>query len=155
MPDQELSFEDFLSNVNPVYQDFVKQTHVYLLENGCKLKLQLAKNGYVVSYSHGKNKKVLLNFVFRKIGLLIRIYSDMIGQYIDFLETLPDAMVKSVAKSPDCKMCNPKCGKGYDFSVKGSQYHKCRYTCFLFPVDEGSIPFIRSFLENEIQSRSA
>ena len=87
MPDKELSFEGFLLNVNPVYQDFVTQIHTYLLENGCKLKLQLAKNGYVVSYSHVKSKRVLLNFVFRKSGLVTRIYGDLVNQYVDFMDT--------------------------------------------------------------------
>ena len=155
MPDKELSFEDFLSNVSPVYQEFVKETHAYLLDNGCKLKLQLAKNGYVVSYSHGKSKRVLHNFVFRKSGLVIRIYGDFVSQYLAFLETLPDAMVKSIAKAPDCKLCNEKCAKGYAFSIKGTAYQKCRYNCFLFAVDDGSIPFIKPFLANEVRERSA
>ena len=155
MPDQELSFEGFLLNVNPLYQDFVQQTHAYLFENGCKLKLQLAKNGYVVSYSHSKSKRVLLNFVFRKSGLVTRIYGDLVNQYMDFLETLPDAMIKSVAKAPVCRLCNDRCNKGYAFSIKGTDYQKCRYNCFMFTVDDENIPFIRSFLEHEIHERNA
>ena len=155
MPNNELSFEGFLLNVNPVYQDFVKKTHAWLLENGCKLKLQLAKNGYVVSYSHVQSRRVLLNFVFRKSGLVVRIYGDSADQYTDFLETLPDAMIKSIAKAPECRLCNARCNKGYAFSIRGKAYQKCRYNCFLFAVDDESIPFIKSFLENEIRERSA
>lgn len=155
MPDMELSFEGFLQNVNPLHQEFVTQIHDVMLQNGCKLKLQLAKSGYVVSYSHGKDKRVILNFVFRKSGLVARIYGDYADRYMDFLETLPDKMIKSIEKAPACKLCNPRCMKGYVFSVKGTQHQKCRYNCFLFAVDDESIPFIKTFLEHEIKERSA
>lgn len=57
MPDNDLSFEGFLSTVNPVYQDFVQSLHAFLLGEGCKLKLQTAKGGdYVVSYIENEIK---------------------------------------------------------------------------------------------------
>ena len=153
--DNELSFEDFLVNVNPVYQSFAKQMHAYLLDNDCKLKLKLAKNGYVVSYSHGISKRVVLNFVFRKNGLFTRIYGDMVNKYMDLLDNLPENMIKSISKAPECKLCNDRCNKGYSFSIKGTAYLKCRYNCFLFVVDDESIPFITYFLESEVRERSA
>lgn len=161
MLDRELSFEDFLKDVSPIYQEFVQQAHDYMLQNGCKLKLQLAKNGYVVSYSHEKSKRAIINFVFRKSGLVTRIYGDCVNRYTDFMETLPDKMIMSIEKAPVCKRlinpldCNPKCRTGYEFTVKGSLYQKCRYNCFMFEVNDESIPFIRTFLENEIRERSA
>ncbi|MDR0326220.1 MAG: hypothetical protein LBI19_09025 [Oscillospiraceae bacterium] len=155
MPDSGLSFEGFLLSVDPAHQDFVKDVHTCLLENGCKLKLQLAKNGYVVSYSHGKSKRVLLNFVFRKSGLVVRLYGDHVNQYMDFLETLPDKMVKAIEKATECRLCNERCNKGYSFSIKETEYQKCRYSCFMFPVDAESIPFIMTFLESEIKERNS
>ena len=152
-------FEDFLMNVEPQYQGFAIQTHGYMLENDCKLKMMLAKNGYVVSYLFGKKKRVVLNFVFRKSGLVARIYGDSVGQYIDFLETLPETMIKSIEKAPNCKRfenpprCSEKCG-GYVFAIKGTQHAKCRYNCFLFQVSEESIPFITAFFEKELEFRS-
>jgi len=152
MPDKDLTFTDFLNDVDPQYKEFVENLHAQLLQNGCKLKLQLAKNGYVVSYSH--DKRVLLNFVFRKNGLVVRIYGDRIGEYSDFLDSLPETMLKSIDKAPVCKLCNPKCLKGYDFAIKGNNYLKCRYNCFMFGVDDESIPFIKGFLEKELACRS-
>lgn len=151
--DKNLSFEEFLKDVDPLYQEFVQQTHDFLLSSGCKLKLQLAKSGYVVSYSHGKSKKVLLNFVFRKSGLFARIYGDYVKQ--EFLESLPPKMKQSIVKSPLCKLCNPRCMKGYSFTLEGAEHQKCRYNCFLFVLDEESIPFVRQFLETEIKERDA
>lgn len=161
MDKNELKYEDFLNDVNPMYVEAVNDINDYLLQNGCKAKIELAKNGYLVSYSHAKSKKVIVNFVFRKNGLIIRIYGDFVGKYIDFMETLPDQMIISIDKSPACKRlidptkCNSRCSMGYDFSIKGNRYQKCRYNCFMFEVNEESIPYIKVFLKNEIEKRTA
>jgi len=154
-----MNFEDFLITVDPQYQVFALSTNEYLLQNNCKLKLTQAKNGYVVSYPHGKKKRVVMNFVFRKNGLVARIYGDNIGQYLDFLESLPDKMTEGIKKAPNCKRFDdpPKCSEnciGYIFTHKGEQYQKCRYNCFMLEVDEESIPFIRTFIEKELEIRS-
>ena len=157
--EKKLTFEDFLNDVDPRYRDFAQQTHDYLLGEGCKLKMQLAKSGYVVSYGHGKSKRVVMNFVFRKSGLIARIYGENAGQYDDFLASLPDAMKKSIEKAPMCKRfeeppkCSPNCS-GYVFDLNGTQYQKCKYNSFMFEIDDESIPFIRGFLENEIKMRN-
>jgi len=160
MPESDLSFEDFINDVDPAYREFARKTHEFMLQNGCKLKLMLAKNGYVVSYPHGKSKRVIMNFVFRKKCLVARIYGDFIGQYAEILETLPEKMKSTIEKAPVCKrfedpsQCNSKCG-GYVFALKDTQFQKCRYSCFMFRVDNETAPFIQTFLENELRIRSA
>jgi len=159
MPVDGLVFEDFLIYVEPYNQDFVRETHENMLQNGCKFKLATAKNGYVASYQHVKSKLVVMNFVFRKTGLIVRIYGDNVGKYTDFLESLPEGMKKSIVKAPSCKRflnppkCNSKCG-GNVFLLGGTQHQKCRYNCFMFPVDEESMPPIRRFLEHELTCRN-
>ena len=154
-----MEFEDFLIMVEPQYQDFARSLHDYLLQNGCKCKISSARQGYLVSYQYGKKKRVLMNFVFRKSGLVARIYSDHIAKHMDFLESLPDNMKKIIEKAPTCKRfedppkCTPKCG-GYLFSFNGSDHKKCRYSCFLFEVNNESIPFIRTMVEKELKYRT-
>jgi len=146
-------------DVHPAYHGFVLQTHSYLLENGCVMKMSIAKNGYLVSYSD-INKRVIANFVFRKRGLVIRIYGDNVNLYNDFLETLPDEMKKAIDKAPVCKRliditkCNSRCRMGYEFTLNGAIHKKCQYNCFMFAVDFESIPFISDFLKNELTARS-
>jgi hypothetical protein len=160
MDKKDLKFEDFLKDVNPAYSEFVTQLHKLLLENGCGVKMDLAKNGYLVSYSD-KNKRVILNFVFRKSGLVTRIYGDVVNQYNDFLEILPEGMVKAIEKAPACKRlidftkCNSRCRMGYDFTLKGVRQQKCQYNCFMFPVNDENNPFIKTFLEKELSARIA
>jgi hypothetical protein len=160
MDKKDLKFEDFLKDVNPAYIDFATRTHEYLLENGCAVKIDMAKNGYLVSYSD-KKKRVILNFVFRKSGLVTRIYGDAINSYIDYVETIPEAMIKAIEKAPACKRmldsskCNSRCRMGYDFMLKGAHWQKCQYNCFMFPVTHESSPYIRRFLENELNARYA
>ena len=153
-------FDDFIMEVDPQFHGFVISLNEYLMINDCKLKMTSAKNGYVVSYQYGKKKRVVLNFVFRKSGLVARIYADHIGQYIDVLDSLPDSMKNTVEKAPACKRfedppkCSPKCG-GYVFDFNGKQHQKCRYMCFLFEVNNESIPLIRTMVEKELECRQA
>ena len=159
MDKNDLCFDDFINEVDPNYHGFALQTHEHMLQNDCKLKMTHAKNGYVVSYQHGKKKRVIMNFVFRKSGLFARIYCDHIGEYIETLEGISTNMIKTIEKAPVCKRfedpstCNSKCN-GYVFTLKGTQHQKCRYNCFLFAVDDESIPFIKTLFENELQHRS-
>ena len=157
---KDIKFEDFINEVDPKYREFAMQMNEYMMQNDCKLKMTLAKNGYVVSYQFGKKKRVILNFVFRKIGLFARIYADNIGQFPEVLDTFPEKMAQTIKKAPECKrfsdpsQCNPKCN-GYLFTISDTQYQKCRYNCFLFAVNEESIPFIKSLTENEIKIRKS
>jgi hypothetical protein len=101
----------------------------------------------------------MLNFLFRKNGLYVRIYGDNLGKYTDFLDRLPEIMEKEIGKVSVCKRlinpadCNPKCIMGYDFYVKDSRYRKCRYSCFQFAINSGSRPVLSEFIENERRER--
>lgn len=162
MAKEEFHFEDFLNDISPEYADIASNLHNLLIESGCGLKMQLAKNGHVVSYTDKKTKKVTVNFVSRKNGPVIRIYGDNAYKYMDFLETLPEGMVKSVGKSTDCKRlaidpskCNQKCPMGYTITIKDVTYKKCRYGCFMFEMNDSNAPYIKTFLENELRERTA
>jgi|GEM_PF-98544 len=156
---EEYSFEDFLSTVDPEYRGFVGNLHEYLMQSACKMKIEAKSSGYLVSYTHAPSKRVILNFVFRKTGLIVRIYGDHVNQYPAFIDTLPAGMLAAIAKAPVCKRlmdpndCNPKCAMGYEFVVRGDVFKKCKYNCFMFAVNEESNPFIRLFVEREVGAR--
>jgi len=158
MSETGFNFEDFLLTVDPKYQSFAQQTHEQMLQDGCALKMASAKSGYVVSYQHGKKKRVVMNFVFRKGGLVARIYGDNAGEYASFLESLPESMHKAIEKAPPCKRFEdpPRCSAnciGYVFPLNGKQHQKCRYNCFMFPVTEESIPHIKALAGKELEMR--
>lgn len=150
------SFQDFLASVDGENQKFVNDLHDELIELGCKIDVRSAKSGYVVSYS--LNQKTIANYVFRKKGLLARIYAGHIAQYMELLDTLPDSMVCSIRKAPICKRlvdptaCNQKCSMGYDFILKGEHLQKCRNNAFLFLLDETSRPYVKSLLLHEAKA---
>ncbi len=161
MSKEQIVFEDFLTNVSPVNLDFVNKTHDFLLQNGCTYKIEVAKSGHVVSYVLAKTKKVIVNYVFRKSGLIIRIYGDHINKYTDILTSLPENMAKTIEKAPVCKRlvdptkCNSRCTMGYVFDLKGTTHQKCRYNSFMFEVKEENYEAIKSFLELELKNRTA
>ena len=153
------TFEDFLAKVDPRYEGFAKDVHLSLLKEGYKAKTELKANGYSVSYSDPKTKRSLLNFLFRKNELMIRIYADNLNKYDELLEELPDSMVDEIIGSQVCKRlidpddCWDSCVTGYDFYIRDEHYQKCRYRCFIFLVNEESIPVLLRFVENECKMR--
>ena len=157
MTQEKITFEQFLEAVDAENKPFVQELHDYLLDNGCKVTFEEKKSGYIASYKHGKPPKALINFVFRKQGMLTRIYGERIGSYPGFLNDLPAEMVMSIQKAGECKRlvnntCNPKC-TGYDFMIKGEHFQKCRYNCFEFLMTKESSPYIKSFIEHELTER--
>ena len=154
-------FDDFLSAVSADYKDFVLKINEILQNCSYKTKIENKASGFFVSYSHPKTKRNLLNFLFRKNGLLVRLYADNFNKYSDFLDRLPEKMEKEIAKGVLCKRlinpndCNPKCIMGYDFFIRDANYKKCRYSCFQFAVNSDSIPVLSEFIENERKERVA
>ena len=86
------TFQDFLESVSGETRTFVSGLHDELMEHGCKVEVKAAKSGYVVSY--GLNKKTIANYVFRKKGLLARIYANHIVQYLSLIH------ISSLASAP-------------------------------------------------------
>ena len=150
------TFQDFLASVDGENQKFVSDLHDELTQLGCKIDVKAAKSGYVVSYS--LNKKTVANYVFRKKGLIARIYAGHIAQYMDVLDTLPDSMVRSIQEAPICKRlvdpaaCNQRCSMGYDFILKGERLQRCRNNAFMFLLDEESRPHMKSLLLHEVKA---
>lgn len=153
---EKYTFEDFLTSVDGENQAFVSSLHDELTELGCKLDVKSAKSGYVVSYI--LNKKTVANYVFRKKGLIARIYAGHIAQYMELLDTLPDKMVRAVQEAPVCKRladpaaCNQKCSMGYEFVLKGERLQKCRNNAFMFLLDGESRPYVKALLLNEVKA---
>ena len=144
--------DDFFKEVEPAHQSFARTTHEMLTMGGYKMKMESKASGLFVSYSHPKTKRSLLNFVFRKIGLLARLYPDNASTRFS-MDNLPASMEKELVKAPDCKMCSEKCTKGNKFLLRGQAYDKCRYNSFLFAVTEESKPVLIEWIEKEVKPK--
>ncbi|MCL1854860.1 MAG: hypothetical protein FWF86_03925 [Clostridia bacterium] len=160
MPTQEKhTFDQFLTRVSPDDLPFVLELHKSLDERGYRTKVVLAKNGYVLSYLHPKTKKTLLNYVFRKSGMLMRLYGDHFHNYLDLVRNLPEPVLAQIGAHTDCKRlldpgaCSSRCSMGYAFTVGDTLYRKCRYNCFLLPVNGGTAPHLRALAEQEARAR--
>jgi hypothetical protein len=160
MKEAAYSFEDFFAEVGENNREFVAKTHQTLVDDGYKFKVEFKASGFFVSYSFPKTKRSMINFLFRKQGLLVRIYADHFDRYADFLNLMPEKMEQEISKAHVCKRlinpddCNPKCITGYDFHVKENRYRKCRYSCFQFAVDPENLPFLSEFIEKERKERN-
>ena len=155
---EKITFEQFFETVDEDNKAFVTDLHNYLIDSGCKVTFEEKKNGYLASYKYGKPPKAILNFLFRKQGMLTRIYGERISGYPGLLNTLPNEMVQSIGNAGICKRlvhntCSPKCS-GYDFMIGDEHFQKCRYSCFEFLMTDASRPFIKTFTEHELKERA-
>jgi len=153
------SFEDFLSEVSPDYKSFAEEINDSLLANGCQSKIEQKASGYFVSYADLKTKRSLMNFLFRKSGLIARIYGENCKSYSEFLNSIPSAMGQEISKATDCKRlidpskCNQKCTMGYEFEVGNNHYQKCKNSCFMFLITQESMPIVADFVKYELEAR--
>jgi len=155
----KISFEQFLEALDANSLDFALSLNDYMINNGCKGTFEEKKSGLLGSYKHTKTKKSVINVLFRKQGLIVRIYGENIGSYSDFLNTLPEKMVQEIERAGACghltnNGCSTKC-KGYDFTIRNQHFQKCRYSCFEFLVNDESKEYVKAFVENETQARLA
>ncbi len=103
-------------------------------------------------------QRTLATFVSRKTGMKLRIYPEHIQEYQSFLDTLPEKVKKEIKKASVCKRlinpddCNSKCVMGFTFVLDGEQYQKCRYMAFQPTLSEENNPYIKQFLEKELQA---
>ena len=154
---QKAEFKDFIVTVPEENQDFVRKLHEKLMERGCRIDIKTARSGYVVSYSF--DKKTAANYVFRKKGMLVRIYGAHVNQYTEVLDTFPEEMVQAVLSAPPCKRmkdpdsCNPRCSMGYDFWLKGEHCQKCRSSALMFLIYPQNHTYIEKLLLSEVQAR--
>jgi len=157
MEQANYQFEDFLMHVGEDYKDFVRTVNEILSQEGCKVKVGSSKtNLFSVKYTQGR--RGIFNFMLRKRGFKASVYAANFAQYPDVLNSLPERMVKQLAKSSSCKnMATPAtCWDGcigYDIHIREEQYQKCKFGCFQFDVDAESIPFLITLLEHELKAR--
>ena len=143
----EIAFNDFLKAVEPQHRQFAEGVHKELTAGGYKMKIESKASGLFITYKHPKTKRSLLNFLFRKSGLLVRLYP---VSKTPAVPALTAEMVKEVGKTRTCDNCSEKCQKGYKFTIGGQAYDKCHYGAFLFAVTEESKPILTKWIHDEI-----
>lgn len=145
----------FLNDIPADMQGFVLELDKDLTEKGSKKTIKVAKNGYVASYSSPVTGKALLNYVFRKTGVKMRIYAAQIGEHADILGDFPANMKADIIKAGDCKKltgrdCSPTCPGGYAFTMDGTEYKKCKSMAFFHSLTEENCNYINKLIMSEI-----
>ena len=149
------TFMLFLNDIPADSQEFILELDKYLTEKGSKRTIKTSKSGFVTSYSSPKSGKALLNYVFRKNGIKIRVYAGNIGEYSEILSDFPDNMKKDIIKAGDCKKlnglnCSPTCTGGYSFPLDGTIYKKCKNMAFFHSLEERNFAAVIKLVESEI-----
>ena len=134
----------------------VQNIHDELSAMGFTEEIKEAKSGPVLSYM--KDRKVLLNYVYRKSGIKVRLYAAEIAAHEDCLAGLPDSMKKELKKATDCKKlngltCTPTCPGGYTYTLDGELLKKCRSTAFLMTLNQKTAEYIQTLILREAGER--
>ena len=159
MAKEKGSFKEFLSAVAPEYQSFVEKLNNKLIEQGCDLVIKKAKGGYAASYQ--LEKKTVMNWVFRKSGVLARIYGDNAGKYEEIIASLPAEMQKKMTASRDCKRlieptaCSDTCVKGFVYTLNGDTHKKCRNDGMFFLLTNETAEHIARLVCAEVTVRKS
>lgn len=159
MAKEKGSFKEFLSAVAPEYQTFVEKLNNKLIEQDCDLVIKEAKSGYTASYR--LDEKTIMNWVFRKSGVLARIYGDNVGKYEDIIASLPAEMQKKMTTSRDCKRlidptaCSDTCVKGFVYTLNGDTHKKCRNDGMFFLLTIETEVHIARLVNAEVSVRKS
>ena len=149
------TFMLFLNDIPVESQGFVLELDKYLTSKGSKRTIKAAKSGFVTSYDSPVTGKALLNYVFRKTGVKMRIYAQSIGEHSDILSDLPENMKADIKKSGDCKKlsgmnCSPTCSGGYEFTMDGEVFKKCKNMAFFHSLTEENYDAIKKMICSEL-----
>lgn len=150
MAKDEIKYESFLNDVPIELVENVNSFNEQLLAMGLKQEIKPAAKGCVVSYI--KDKKTIFNYVFRKNGLVARIYAENLSAYKSLLKQLPDDMKNNLTKATKCRNCNERCPKGYSFQLEGADYYICRYS-FMLPLSLENFSYLVDIVKKEIGER--
>ncbi len=150
--------ENFLLFINDIpseLQGFVLDLDNELTNVGCKREIKMAKSGFVASYRVPSTGKTLLNYVFRKTGVKMRIYAAGVANYEKILDDFPLKMKAEIKKAADCKklnggVCSPTCPGGYAFHMDGAEYRKCRSLAFFHDLTPESGKYIMKLINAEL-----
>lgn len=159
MEKEKGSFKEFLAAIAPEQQAFVERLNNKLVEQGCDLVIKEAKSGYTASYR--LEKKTVMNWVFRKSGILARIYGDNAKKYEDTIASLPADMQKKMTSARDCKRlmdpnaCSDTCVKGFVYTLNGDTHKKCRNDGMFFLLTDESAEHIAGLVCAEVAARKS
>ena len=95
----------FLQDIPEEYTGFVLTLDEYLTTRGSKRTVKVAKSGFVASYTSPKTGRALLNYVFRKTGVKVRVYAEHIGSHPEVLRDLPRGMKAEIQRPATAKGC--------------------------------------------------
>lgn len=155
---KKVSFNDFLATVEPKNQEYIEKLHNSLIAQGCDIVIKEAKSGYAVSYQ--LDKKTIMNWVFRKTGILARIYGDNASLYEDIIAALPTEIQKKMTTSRDCKRlidptaCSATCVKGFVYNLDGEMQKKCRNDGMFFLLTDKTEKAITDLVCAEVAART-
>ena len=85
----------------------------------------------------------------------MRIYAQSIGEHSDILSDLPENMKADIKKSGECKKlndlnCSSTCSGGYESTMDGEEFKKCKNIAFFHALTEENYDAIKKLIRSEL-----
>lgn len=165
---KKYEFEEFLADVKMldwVSEEqvlYISQFHEWLTERGLKLNIKSNKTTpFILNFTN--KRKGVFSLYLREKGLMAIVKAHNVDKYSDALMALSEEMIHHIEQSPVCKNLVRKdpnekgCGwsdcYGYEFDMGETNYQICRYSCFQFDVDSGSLPHLKNLAIRELEEQ--
>ena len=115
--------------------------------------LDFMRNRWTCTYTGVKSKQVLMTLKAEQDDLRIKLNLEHIDGYIGAVNGMPEEFKCKLRDNAwNCGKCNGGCAGGFEFTLDGVSYNKCRAGAFAFDsvsVDETT--YLKILLENEMQ----
>ncbi len=134
-------FEEIIKTFPVEMQEYLLKLHHQYISLGCKYDTKDLCLRVNFIYSHKSRGTIGSINISPVNGCVIKINAENINDYVGMIEKFPSTIVKAIENGYDCAKknnpiaCNPKC-RGYEFSVNGKQYFKCKHLNFYIPLPD-------------------
>jgi len=134
-------FDDAIKPFSAEIQEYLLKLNKRYMDSGCKYKTKDLCFRISFIYTHKSRGTIGSISISPVNGCVIKINAENINDYTDMIEKFPPVIREAVengyncAKINDPEACNPRC-RGYEFSINGKEYLKCRHLNFYIPLTD-------------------
>ena len=129
--------------------DELEKVRALLRADGCTVRISGARE----QWTYPASRRAIVTISADKCTL--RLCAERIG---DYAAKVPVSLRHTIVHAPNCGGdCRPwggkKCAGGWQFTLDGCEYVKCRYNAFMFSMIKDKLCDVRDMLQMELDSR--
>jgi len=121
----EIPIDDILGLVQGPDQDIARQLHSMGERLDCKIEVRAGLRDYRIVYNTRKPKRSLYTIEVNKERWRVKANLFHMDPYRATAEACSNTIRDAIKATPQCKLCNTKCGTRQPYTLDGQQYMPC------------------------------